>query len=356
MENKEKNRLPLAPGDGSSLASSGALVSGLSLASVGLEVKENEDLSVFIDDSSKHFEDLQESIDGKFTPKKVTSHLLADTYFLLDDDRRALKVFDCGSFLEFHLVDGSWKLAKSNFCKDRLCPMCNWRKSRKIFSRVSQLMDYVQPQGFQFVFLTLTLANEPAECFSDMVQAFFDGWRFMYNKHKPFKKIVKGALRTFETTINHKTHTFHFHSHIVLAVPRDYYDKFYITQARWSEMWRKSCKIGYTPVVDVRRFKPKPGSSGLGSAVAEACKYAVKDSDFLVDSPEWRMKYTEALSRGLVNRRLFSATGCFREAFQALRLSDPEAGHLTDDVMREDVADMIVRYGWRDGVYCQIDI
>lgn len=356
MKNKEKNRLPLAPGDGSSPASSGVFASCSSLASVGLEVKENEDFEVFTDDSSKVLEDLQEIIGKKFKGKKVRSPMLSEMLLRLGYDKRAYRVADCGSFLEFHVFDDTWKLVRANFCRDRLCPMCNWRRSLKIYSQTSQVMDYVEPKGFQYLFLTLTLRNEPAERFSDMIQALFDGWRFLSNKNRVFKKIVKGALRFLEVTINHKDHTFHAHLHTVLAVRSGYFSsRDYLTQAQWTEMWADACGLDYTPIVHIEKFKPKPGSSGLGSAVAEACKYAMKDSDYLVQDDYWRSVYVETLLHGLSGRQLFGKTGCFREAWRDLKLGDPESGDLTDaDQLREDLGYMVVRYAWRNGVYVRI--
>lgn len=355
MKQKEKNRLPLVSGDGLPLASSGSLASGFSLAS-GYEVKENDDLELIIIDSSKVLEDLQEQLVKKIVPKRGRSSVLSDTYLKFGYEKRAFRVAECGSFLEFHVYNDSWKLAKSNFCKDRLCPMCNWRRSFKIFSQVSQVMNYLEPKGYRYLFLTLTLRNEPAERFPDMIQSLYDGWRRLYHENKVFKKVIKGALRFLEVTINHKDHTFHAHLHVVLAVSVGYFSgRDYISQALWTEMWASACNLDYTPIVHIERFKAKSGSSGLGSAVAEAAKYAMKDSDYLVDSDTWRSVYVETLLRGLSGRRLFGKTGCFGKAWRDLKLGDPEVGELTeDDQFREDIDYMIVRYGWRNGVYVRI--
>lgn len=234
--------------------------------------------------------------------------------------------------------------------------MCNWRRSLKIFSQVSQVMNYLEPKGYQYLFLTLTLRNEPAERFPDMIDSLFKGWLKLYDKNKVFKKVVEGSLRFIEVTINHKTHTFHAHLHVVLAVWSSYFSgRDYISQVQWSDMWATACNLDYTPIVHIEKFKAKPGSSGFGSAVAEAAKYAMKDSDYLVDSDTWRPVYVETLLRGLSGRRLFGKTGCFGMAWRDLKLGDPESGDLTDaDQLREDLGHMIVRYAWRNGVYVRI--
>ena len=355
LENKEKNRLPLALGDGSSLASSVVRFGGLSLAS-GSEVKENDDFGLINNHLSRAIEELQEHVDKKIVPKKERSSMLADTYFRLGYDKRAYRVSDCGSFLEFRLSDSGRKLTRANFCRDRLCPVCNWRRSLKIFSQVSRVMDLVESSGCQFAFLTLTLRNESADTFPDMVQSLYDGWRYLYHNNGIFKKVVRGTLRFLEVTINHKQHTFHAHLHVVLAVSSDYFHKFYISQSKWTEMWAAACGLDYVPIVHIEKFKSKPGFADLGSAVAESCKYAMKDFDYLVESDAWRSIYVQTLLRGLFGRRLFGKTGCFGKVWRDLKLGDPESGDLVDDdiQLRDDLDCMLVRYAWRSGVYVRI--
>lgn len=357
MSKKEKSWSPLTPGPSSSLASSCSFASSLSLASSGVEVKENDDFSVIIDDSSRLLEKLQEDIDRKFTPKKESSCMLADSYLQLGYDKRAFRVLDCGTFLQFYLFDGEKKLHKANFCKDRLCPMCNWRRSLKIYRQVSQVMDFLEPQGFQFGFLTLTVRSCSADDLPDTIQAMFDGWRYLYNKNRLFKTAVAGTHRSLEVTRNKKTLLFHPHFHNILAFKPDYFTSSYISQREWSSLWRKACSLEYEPVVHIRKFKP--GKYGIASAVAEASKYAVKDSDFLSEKFDIRdrLSSVDALLSGLSGRRLVSDTGCFLKARQLLSLSDPEDGDLVnfDDLqLREDVVQMIVRFGWRNGIYVRI--
>lgn len=355
MKDKEKSRPLLAPGDDSSLACS-FVFAGSSLACLDKE-SQNDDLLVINEDCSKVMKGLQEELSCKFTSKKKRSFMLSDVYLELGYKKRARYIADCGSFLQFKVSDQGKKLVASNFCKDRLCPMCNWRRSLKIFGQVSQVMNVLDDGSRLFLFLTLTLRNSSIDDFPVMVQQLFDGWRFFYHKHPIVKKTVLGTFRSMETTINQKTHTFHAHLHNVLAVRPDYFTRGYITQKQWSDMWADSCKIDYSPIVHIEQFKTKPGYSGFGGAVAEAVKYSVKDYDFLVDSDFWRPKYVQALCDGLYHRRLTSMTGCFKKVHKDLNLPDPEDGDLIDVdgiQLRDDLNYMIVRYGWKNGVYVQI--
>lgn len=309
--------------------------------------------SIDINNSSMISDKVQEEIDRRFLPKKQSSLLLSEVYRQLDMVSRASRVFDCGSYLEFHVTEQGKKLHKANFCRDRLCPMCNWRRSLKIFGQVSQVMNILENQGYQFLFLTLTVKNCSAADFPATVQMLFDGWRKLYDKKSVFKKVAQGIFRSLEVTCSKAT-GFHPHLHTVLAVRPDYFHKEYISQPEWVRLWRSCCGLDYNPVVDIRKIKP--GSKGLAGAVAELCKYAVKDSDFLVGSVSDMADNVSVLLSGLAGRRLCSFTGCFDKVRKQLALDDVESGdlvHVEADELRSDLAYMVVRYCWRAGVYIQ---
>ena len=51
----------------------------------------------------------------------------------------------------------------------------------------------------------------------------------------------------------------------------------YISQDEWTEFWKKSAKLDYRPIVDVRSIKPKnEKTSDIRSAILETAKYPVK--------------------------------------------------------------------------------
>ena len=93
-------------------------------------------------DYTAFLQSVQDEVAGRFAPKKALGMELSRIYELLSLYRRADRVSQCGSYLDFGVLpDGTKKLVKANFCRDRLCPMCNWRRSLKLYSQVSQVMD-----------------------------------------------------------------------------------------------------------------------------------------------------------------------------------------------------------------------
>lgn len=298
---------------------------------------------------------LQGEVDQRFQPKKCASEKLSSVYRSMNLLGRASRVRDCGSFLEFHVTESEKKLHLSNFCKDRLCPMCNWRRSLKIFSQVSRVMDFLESQGFNFLFLTLTVKNCSSDDLPCTCQMLFDGWRNLYHEKSVFQKSVFGTFRSLEVTRNKKTGEFHPHLHVVLAVKPDYFKHGYISQTQWAELWRSCCSLEYTPIVDIRRIKDD--SKGISGAVAEVAKYAVKSSDFLDGTFSECTSYVSSFISALSGRRLCSFTGVFSKVRKQLSLDDVENGdliHVDSDLLRPDVAYMIVRYSWKAGVYVRV--
>lgn len=295
---------------------------------------------------------LQDEVDTKFVPKKKDALLLADVYDRLGLDGRMARVADCGSFLEYHVTPGAKTLHAANFCKDRLCPMCNWRRSLKIFGQVSQVMDELERQQYRFLFLTLTIRNCISEDLSPTVQLLYDGWRQLYHKHKIFRRSIEGTFRSLEVTRNPKDGSYHPHLHVILAVRSDYFRCGYIPQSEWSYMWQSCCGLDYMPVVDIRTIRPN--DKGLSGAVAEVAKYAVKSSDFLRGTPDDMARTAWDFLTALSGRRLCSFTGVFAKIRKQLALDDIESGDLINvdgNDLRDDVAYMIVRYRWAAGFY-----
>lgn len=320
-------------------------------------------------------------LEKKWTPKKEQSLILSDSYIRLDWRRKAERVADCGSWLEFversehgqggavpgcpcGAPDGTptrttaYKLYHANFCRDRLCPMCSWRRSYKIFGQVSQIMNLLG-NNYRYIFLTLTVPNCEPDELNKLIDDMVKGWHRLVNR-KAFKTAVKGFFRALEVTRNKKDGTYHPHFHVVLAVNPSYFtSRDYIQRDEWLQLWQKSMKDDTITQVDVRTMKNKKtgevSGEALASAVAETAKYAVKSADYIFKNNDSLMdKIVLTLSSSLSHRRLTAFGGCFAEAREKLGLDDCEDGdliHIDDNSIRSDLATMIVRFEWSCGAY-----
>ena len=291
---------------------------------------------------------------GKERPwseKKNKSLLVADSFQRLGRDNRAFKIRGCGSFLEFkQYADNTLKLHLANFCKARLCPMCAWRRSLKIYGQLSQIIAQVKKMGdYEFLFLTLTVRN-CGECeLSETISAMIKAYDKLF-KRSIVKRVFLGAYRALEVTHNVVTDTFHPHFHIILAVHKSYFDngRDYIKTSQISDLWRDSMGIEYNPIVDIRKIKADK-LKGIEHAVAETAKYTVKDSDYIITEDTNLMDKTIfVLDDALSGRRLISYRGIFKQAAEILKLDDAIDGDLihTSDEAETEEAYKIVRYCW----------
>ena len=313
---------------------------------------------------------------------------LAYRYIILNKSER-LK--DCGDVLTFRrYTDGDLQLHAMKSCRVRLCPICAWRRSLKIYHQVEQVMAHLSESRLAYIMLTLTVRNVDGNGLSDAIRELLKGWNRL-TRTKPFAKVVKGWFRSMEVThdinpvITKKLYAkkkeyfskrglyigeenpnynhYHPHLHVLLAVSKKYFkSRNYLSQARWAELWANAMKLDYTPSVDARRCYNKTGDeSQMNKAVAEASKYAAKSCEYVIPD-DWELtgETVKVLDGALSGVRLVAFGGVMREAYRDLKLDDAELGsgdlvHVGDEKPKE-MAYELVRYGWHTGYRQYVEI
>lgn len=320
--------------------------------------KDSEDV-IFLDDSK--------IVNGKvktndWQGKKKNNLELANSYKRIyantSKSKKYVKVKDCSTWLEFKLYLESLekRLNGANFCKDRLCPICNWRRTLKVFGQASAVMDMAVAEGYEFIFLTLTQKNVKSEQLSDEITKMLEGFKTMCKRTK-FKKAFKGYFRALEVTYNKRHDEYHPHFHIILVVNKRYFkSEYYHSHEDFVALWRDCMKLDYDPNVDVRRFKSATKKQ-LSKSLAEATKYTVKDADYLIKNKKGNLnpaktdKVVHTLAEALFNRRLIAWGGVLKEYHKKLNLDDAEKGDLiyTGDEKVEEGLFIILTYRWNVG-------
>ena len=248
------------------------------------------------------------------------------------------------------------KLQAAEFCRDRLCPMCSWRKSLVTFSQLSDIMLRIDAttDGLVPIFLTLTMRNCGSSDLADCISLLLKSWSRMMNSkqnRRPFR-IAVGWFRALEITYNKKDGTWHPHIHAILLVEPDYFenpDK-YIDQREWEAEWQWALGVDYKPRVDVRTIK---GSQA--KAIAEVAKYTVKPGEWLdLDDGDGTDERVELLARVLKGRRLTAFGGLMKETRKALKQEDAETADLVrtgdDATMRGDLVTAMEKFEWQIGL------
>lgn len=280
---------------------------------------------------------------------KMSNELLSATYEEVDA-RKAERLRDCASWLVYSFDPSSRRkiLERANFCRVRLCPICSWRRSLKAQGQMLQVVQYLARGDIQYnyLLLTLTVRNVQGEHLTTQLNRMMTAWNKM-SQRKEFKSAAKGYYRALEITHNLHDDTYHPHYHVLLAVRPSYWHKYYISQARWSELWQHALQCDYVPVVDVRRVKGTDAS-----AIAEVAKYAVKSADYIIpDDWDLSVSTVRILDKALERRRLLAFGGIIAETRRKLQMDDAEDGdllHLDDEVEQIGEGGKIM-YIWYSG-------
>lgn len=244
--------------------------------------------------------------------------------------KRLQDLADCASQLEYlQDAEGNKKLYKTYFCRVRLCPMCQWRRSLKLFSQVSKITDYInQNNQVRYLFITLTQKNC---CGSELVQEINKinkSFSLLVDKTKrvqpatKFKKMLLGYIKSTEVTYNPKTKTYHPHLHCIFAVQGEYFNKEnYINKNSWRAIWADLLKVDYLPQVNVQAIKP----ARQQKAVAELAKYPAKVSSILNLPQAQAVQVIIDLTTLCYKRRFVAFGGIFKKTKALLKLQDVEA-------------------------------
>ena len=266
----------------------------------------------------------------------------------LISDKRLAALESCGEYLEFtNYSDGTKKFRRANFCKLRLCPMCQWRRSLKLSRRLYQAMEKSK-ETCRFLFVTFTQKN----CAGAELRAELNRMSKAFSamlRRKPLEDLVVGSCRTVEVTINLHDMTYHPHIHCVFAVKPSYFaGASYLKQSRWRELWQGAMKLDYLPQVNVKAVD--------AACAFEVCKYETKELALLNRLQDVRQSVDVLITvhNALKGKRLVAFTGLFRAiAFDDLNAieddTDLNAAETAEGV--EETGYTIYRWTPKLGVY-----
>mgnify|MGYP002508425544 CR=1 FL=1 len=308
-------------------------------------------------EKTKRYNSITEELRENFKPRKKEGIKLAQSYKRLNNLRYYDRVKECGSLLDYNSSD---KLVNANFCKNRLCPMCNWRRSMKLGFNISKVVEYLQ-KDYRFIFITLTIPSVTGDKLKETIIKMQKAFTNLFSKnHVNFKKSIKGYFKALEVTFNNKTTGYHPHFHVIAAVNPDYFkksNKYYISRDYLLKAWQKEMGDNSIKMVRIEICRDKKTGSGtknIRSAVVETAKYTVKSKDYIFKSYKLTDEVVSTLTDALAHRRLTSCAGVFRKAIKLLELDDAEDGDLlhVDDESTDDAPDeTIYRYIWRNDNY-----
>ena len=233
-------------------------------------------------------------------------------WLMTDSDTRDVgrSIGNCALRLQLEASQGpdespEARLTAARVCNSRLCPYCEWRRSRvqraRLLNGAAALFE-AHPRLTPLM-LTLTVANVPVDGLRDTLAQVHAAWKRLTLREafptslwyrrtevtvsQPSARLRGGApvvdWKKAASNIDSGEVTLHPHLHCLLFVPPAYFGRRYIKTEEWVELWRQSLGVSYTPIVDVRRAYAKTAEDGALalpiSAAMEASKYLTKQAD-----------------------------------------------------------------------------
>lgn len=245
------------------------------------------------------------------------------------------------------------KLRAAWFCRVRLCPVCQWRRSLKVYAQAVQIINEMQQQrpSTAWLMLTLTVKNVDGCDLPKALDDMADAWHRML-KTQAWQAIALGTLRATEITHNlnpdsSSYDTYHPHFHVLLAVDRKYFkSRHYLSREKWATLWQDCARLDYMPQVWVSRVR-----GDTAAALAEVAKYATKPSEYIIpDDLDMMQQTVYVLDKALHKRRLMAWSGILKQVHRNLHLDDAETGdlvHVSDDSESKD--GLCTSYSWVPG-------
>lgn len=281
----------------------------------------------------------------------------------LISDSRLFDLEHCGDTLTFlQNAEGKKKLKTANFCRVRLCPMCQWRRSLKMFSQVKKITDKIleNDKSTRFIFGTFTIKNTDAENLEACINTLNKKFKYLVDQKKTFapakklKQNLLGYLKAVEVTYNSKDKTYHPHLHVIFAVKSTFFKNSsnYMSKKEWISLWQQALGVDYKPQTDIRAIK-----SGTAKAVAEVAKYPVKTAPILKLDDDEAVEVLKTLTLSLNKKRFVSYGGIFKTIKQELKLTDVETDKdlINVDMEQQErfnaVTAVLFRYNFKFGCY-----
>lgn len=196
------------------------------------------------------------------------------------------------------------QIVGANFCKQRLCPVCNYRRSTMLWHKVKNIINEINED---MLLITLTVKNCPGNELKATIDNILESFHRITSR-RTWKENFIGFIRGLEITYNAEKDTFHPHIHIIAVTDQEYYKSKYVDVHTLRQWWTESARLDYHVQVDIRKIKDKD------KGIAEVVKYAVKMADILQqDTDERRMSAVQTLAACINKRRLISTGGIIKK-------------------------------------------
>ena len=237
----------------------------------------------------------------------------------MGEELRAAYIDGCATYIEVTTTEEMARITNANFCRQRLCNVCAWRRQARYYSQMVDVERVMRERGYtagRFYFTTLTVKNCWSQDVGKTVGKMLEAWKRLVN-NRNIKSRIEGYVRAIEITYNQERKNYHPHIHVVFALKEGAEPPKADSLAK---SWAAAMDLEYTPIIDIRQCKDGTNKD----VIKYSLKYRYKDVNQTTIST---YLYT------LAGKRLVSFGGIYSKIRRELRqnnfdeaLTDEKAG------------------------------
>lgn len=297
------------------------------------------------------------SVTQKWECKKKAADNIANKLIKVGLIERGERMLNCSDTLVYKYCKncGSYHVIRANLCRDRLCPICNWRLALQRYGDMKRMLFtlYNSYPEYKFSLVTLTVQNCKPEKLSETMSLMAKAWNLCLQNRsiKAQMQSDSGWARSTEITYNEKNNTLHPHYHILFAWAdgNTEHGDFIIKQ------WIRACrKYGLTVTAKAQNnssIKSHFSDENFTKNVLEVFKYAIKSKNL----QEMPLSTFKQIAIQYSKKRLVAYGGKIKRLAHNLELSmdeiDREAIKICDDCGSMDLEEIILRWSLTEMQY-----
>ncbi len=334
-------------------------------------------------------------LDYKFESWRSRSLKVAELYKGTEYNNYSQNIRYCATHLRFKKIEITDEilgrsrikllLEAANFCRNRFCVTCQWRRSRRWHGKVLKRMPIILEAYPNHRWLSMVLGirnchprflrREINHMNKALKQLFGIGGGYgkRTSPGKYFYPIIEGYICTTEVTRG-KDNSCHPHFHILLLVKPEYFEKesgLYIPQQSSEEyenpglveLWQEALEVSYRPTAHVKAVC----RDDLSRQVCQVLKYNTKPSSVwyqesvdvnglhrvgFEETQEWLVEVT----RQVYKARFIKTGGCVKKLLRGLESEPEDLIHSEEDSEYDSVSGETVTFGWISDNFCGLDM
>jgi plasmid rolling circle replication initiator protein Rep len=332
--------------------------------------------------------------DRKFQRSRTGSLMVAELYKGTKYNHYGLDISNCGTYLVFkkiEIVDAlgisrtKLLLRAANFCRNRFCITCQWRRSLMWHGRMLEavpVISEIYPEH-RWVSWVLGIRNCDPKVLRREIKCMNDAFsKLLGTRGGDFRKrgvgkyiypIVEGYICTTEITRG-KDNSCHPHFHIMLLVKPEYFRKetgLYIPQQSGEEyenpglveLWQEALGVSYRPTAYVKAVR----TDDLTRQVCQVLKYNTKPSSVwyqqrvdekglhrigFEETQKWLLEVTTQIH----GSRFIKTGGCIKKLIRGLESEPEDLIHCNEESEYDLMEGETLTFGWINNNFHGLDM